>query len=62
LIAKACAYSDVVITTAQVPGRRAPLLIRRDAVEGMRLGSLIVDLAAPAGVGNCELTRPRGEY
>ena len=57
LIAKACAYSDVVITTAQVPGRRAPLLIRRDAVEGMRLGSLIVDLAAPAG-GNCELTRP----
>jgi len=57
LIAKACAYSDVVITTAQVPGRRAPLLIRRDAVKGMRLGSLIVDLAAPAG-GNCELTRP----
>jgi NAD(P) transhydrogenase subunit alpha len=57
LIAKACAYSDVVITTAQVPGRRAPLLIRRDAVEGMRPGSLIVDLAAPAG-GNCELTRP----
>jgi H+-translocating NAD(P) transhydrogenase subunit alpha len=57
LIAKTCAYSDVVITTAQVPGRRAPLLIRRDAVDGMRLGSLIVDLAAPAG-GNCELTKP----
>lgn len=57
LIAKTCGYSDVVITTAQVPGRRAPLLIRRDAVEGMRSGSIIFDLAAPAG-GNCELTRP----
>lgn len=57
LIAKTAAYSDVIITTAQVPGRKAPLLIRRDAVEGMRLGSLIVDLAAPAG-GNCELTVP----
>lgn len=57
LIAKTCAYSDVVITTAQVPGRRAPLLVRRDAVEAMRPGSVIVDLAAPAG-GNCELTQP----
>ncbi len=57
LIARTAAYSDVIITTAQVPGRKAPLLIRRDAVEGMRLGSLIVDLAAPAG-GNCELTVP----
>jgi NAD(P) transhydrogenase subunit alpha len=57
LIAKTAAYSDVIITTAQVPGRKAPLLIRRDAVEAMRLGSLIVDLAAPGG-GNCELTQP----
>lgn len=57
LIARTAKYSDVIITTAQVPGRRAPLLIRRDAVEGMRPGSLIVDLAAPAG-GNCELTKP----
>lgn len=57
LIAKTAAYSDVIITTAQVPGRRAPLLIRKDAVEAMRPGSLIVDLAAPAG-GNCELTQP----
>jgi len=57
LIAKTAKYSDVIITTAQVPGRRAPLLVRKDAVEGMRPGSLIVDLAAPAG-GNCELTRP----
>jgi H+-translocating NAD(P) transhydrogenase subunit alpha len=57
LIAKTAKYSDVIITTAQVPGRRAPLLIRKDAVEGLRPGSLIVDLAAPAG-GNCELTKP----
>jgi H+-translocating NAD(P) transhydrogenase subunit alpha len=57
LIAKTAKYSDVIITTAQVPGRRAPMLIRKDAVEGMRPGSLIVDLAAPAG-GNCELTQP----
>jgi len=57
LIAKTCGYSDVVITTAQVPGRRAPLLIRRDAVENMRPGSVVFDLAAPAG-GNCELTQP----
>jgi NAD(P) transhydrogenase subunit alpha len=47
----------VVITTAQVPGRPAPRLIRRAAVEAMRPGSVLVDLAAPAG-GNCELTQP----
>jgi NAD(P) transhydrogenase subunit alpha len=57
LIAQACARADVVITTAQVPGRPAPLLIRRAAVEGMKPGSVLVDLAAPAG-GNCELTKP----
>jgi NAD(P) transhydrogenase subunit alpha len=57
LIAKTCGYSDVVITTAQVPGRRAPLLVRRDAIEAMRAGSVVFDLAAPAG-GNCELTQP----
>jgi H+-translocating NAD(P) transhydrogenase subunit alpha len=57
LIAKTAAHSDVVITTAQVPGRPAPRLIRRDAVQAMRSGSVIVDLAAPAG-GNCELTKP----
>ena len=57
LIAQACARADVVITTAQVPGRPAPLLIRRGAVEGMKVGSVLVDLAAPAG-GNCELTKP----
>ena len=57
LITKTAAHSDVVITTAQVPGRPAPRLIRRAAVEAMRPGSVLVDLAAPAG-GNCELTRP----
>ena len=57
LITKTAAHSDVIVTTAQVPGRPAPLLIRRAAVEAMRPGSVLVDLAAPAG-GNCELTRP----
>jgi NAD(P) transhydrogenase subunit alpha len=57
LITKTAAHSDVLITTAAVPGRPAPRLIRREAVEGMRRGSVLADLAAPAG-GNCELTRP----
>ena len=48
---------DVVITTAAVPGRPAPTLISTSAVEGMRPGSVIVDLAAETG-GNCELTVP----
>ena len=52
---KAIGDSDVVITTALVPGRRAPLLIPADAVAAMRAGSVIVDLAAEAG-GNCALT------
>ena len=51
---------DVVITTALIPGRSAPLLIPRAAVEAMRLGSVIVDLAADAG-GNCEVTQPGEE-
>ena len=55
LITKTAARSDVIITTAQVPGRPAPRLIRGEAVYGMRLGSVVVDVAAPAG-GNCELT------
>ncbi|MDA0181962.1 Re/Si-specific NAD(P)(+) transhydrogenase subunit alpha [Solirubrobacter phytolaccae] len=49
--------SDVIVTTALVPGRPAPKLIPASAVEGMKAGSVIVDLAAEAG-GNCELTRP----
>ncbi|MFZ0013107.1 MAG: Re/Si-specific NAD(P)(+) transhydrogenase subunit alpha [Acidimicrobiia bacterium] len=56
-LAKVVADSDVVITTAQIPGAPAPLLIAREMVEGMRPGSVIVDVAAPSG-GNCELTRP----
>jgi len=51
---------DVVITTALVPGRPAPKLIPASAVEAMRRGSVIVDLAAEAG-GNCELTEPGSE-
>lgn len=57
LIVKTAAHSDVIITTAQVPGRPAPRLIRPEAVEAMRPGSVLVDLAAPAG-GNCVLTKP----
>jgi len=49
--------SDVVITTAMVPGKRAPVLITEDMVRAMRRGSVIVDLAAERG-GNCELTVP----
>jgi H+-translocating NAD(P) transhydrogenase subunit alpha len=48
---------DVVITTALVPGRPAPTLVTREAVQGMKPGSVIVDLAGEAG-GNCELTEP----
>ena len=48
---------DVVITTALVPGRPAPRLVTAEAVQGMRPGSVIVDLAGEAG-GNCELTEP----
>ncbi len=57
LIERTAAHSDVIITTAQVPGRPAPRLIRKAAIEAMRPGSVLVDLAAPAG-GNCELTQP----
>jgi NAD(P) transhydrogenase subunit alpha len=56
LMAKAVADSDVVITTANVPGRKAPVLITSEMVAGMNPGSVIVDLAAERG-GNCELTR-----
>ena len=51
------AEQNVVITTAAVPGRKAPILITRDMVARMAPGSLIVDIAAERG-GNCELTRP----
>jgi NAD(P) transhydrogenase subunit alpha len=50
------AESDVVITTAQVPGKKAPVLVTEAMVSGMSPGSVVVDLAAEQG-GNCELTR-----
>jgi NAD(P) transhydrogenase subunit alpha len=55
-LAKHIGNSDVVITTAQVPGKRAPLIITKDMVERMKAGSVIVDIAADNG-GNCELTK-----
>jgi len=51
------ALADAVVTTAAVPGRPAPKIISRAAVERMRPGSVVVDIAAEQG-GNCELTRP----
>jgi NAD(P) transhydrogenase subunit alpha len=56
LMGAVIAESDVVITTAAVPGKKAPVLITADMARGMRPGSVIVDLAAERG-GNCELTR-----
>jgi NAD(P) transhydrogenase subunit alpha len=57
LMAEAIGKVDVVITTALVPGRRAPILVTEEAVKKMKPGSVVVDLAAEAG-GNCELTEP----
>jgi H+-translocating NAD(P) transhydrogenase subunit alpha len=57
MMLKVVAGSDVVITTALIPGKRAPILLTTEMVEAMQPGSVIVDLAAERG-GNCELTRP----
>jgi NAD(P) transhydrogenase subunit alpha len=57
LLGNAIAESDAVITTAVVPGRKAPVLVTKEMVQGMAPGSVIIDLAAERG-GNCELTRP----
>lgn len=57
LLLRHAAEADVLITTAQVPGKRAPLLVSADMVRALRSGSVIVDLAADAG-GNCECTIP----
>jgi len=57
LMAEAIGKVDVVITTALVPGRRAPILVTEDAVKKMKPGSVIVDLAGEQG-GNCELSEP----
>jgi len=54
---KVVAASDVVITTALIPGQRAPILLTTEMVDAMAPGSVIVDLAAERG-GNCELTKP----
>jgi NAD(P) transhydrogenase subunit alpha len=57
LLGKVIAESDAVITTAVVPGKKAPVLVTEAMVKGMAPGSVILDLAAERG-GNCELTRP----
>jgi len=56
LMTKVVAQNDVVITTAAIPGKKSPVLVTGEMVQGMRPGSVIVDLAAERG-GNCELTR-----
>jgi NAD(P) transhydrogenase subunit alpha len=60
ILAQHVAQADAVITTAAIPGRPAPRIIPTAMVEGMKPGSVIVDLAAEGG-GNCELTRPGEE-
>ena len=57
MMAKVVKEHDVVVTTAAVPGKKAPILVTEDMVKGMNPGSVIVDLAAERG-GNCESTRP----
>lgn len=54
-VAKRVAAADIVITTALIPGRAAPVLVTEDMIKAMKPGSVIVDIAAPAG-GNCPLT------
>jgi NAD(P) transhydrogenase subunit alpha len=56
-VAKRVAQADIVISTALIPGRAAPVLITEEMVKSMKPGSVIVDMAAPAG-GNCPLTEP----
>ena len=57
MMLKVVAGSDVVVTTALIPGKKAPILVTAEMVNGMAPGSVVVDLAAERG-GNCELTRP----
>jgi len=57
LIAEHAKTSDVIITTAQVPGRRAPLLLTEAGVNGMKRGSVVIDLAGSTG-GNCAVSKP----
>lgn len=57
MMIKVVAGSDVVITTALIPGKKAPILVTKEMLDGMAPGSVVVDLAAERG-GNCELTKP----
>jgi NAD(P) transhydrogenase subunit alpha len=59
-LAKAVAQADVVITTASIPGRKAPIIITTDMIGRMKYGAIIVDMAAESG-GNCVMTQP-GEH
>ncbi len=59
-LAKAVAAADVVITTAAIPGKKAPVIVTKEMVGRMKYGAIIVDMAAESG-GNCELTQP-GEH
>ncbi len=59
-LAKAVAQADVVITTAAIPGKKAPVIVTTDMIKGMKYGAVIVDMAAESG-GNCALTQP-GEH
>jgi NAD(P) transhydrogenase subunit alpha len=56
LLGKVVAESDVVVTAAVIPGKKSPILVTKEMVDGMAPGSVVVDLAAERG-GNCELTR-----
>jgi NAD(P) transhydrogenase subunit alpha len=60
IVTRHVAGADVVLTTAQVPGKRAPVLLTRAMVEGMRRGAVVVDLAVDSG-GNCEISEPDRE-
>ena len=57
MVSDAVAQADVVITTAAIPGRKAPVLVTKETVGHMRPGAVLIDLAAETG-GNCELTKP----
>ena len=59
-LAKAVAQADVVITTAAIPGKKAPVIVTTDMIKGMKYGAVIVDMATESG-GNCALTQP-GEH
>lgn len=61
LFAQQAEEVDIIITTALIPGKKAPLLITKDMVESMKEGSVVVDMAAEQG-GNCEVTRPNEVY